>query len=204
MAKTAIQITAEDMVRYRAAAQRRVEQERQMQLRRAEQARGVTRIVTRKALAQRIRLEVDELDQIVAAVMRHWERVGTVTEDQDAFLNSVAVNLHCLYNGLERIMESVAIEMDGGTLGGKAWPSELLNQMFFELPGTRPALLSTKSAHSLDEYREFRHRVWNIYTTHLAAGRMDHLVERLPAIWQQVRSELRGFADFLDQLEAHV
>lgn len=160
-------------------------------------------MVTRKALAQRIRLEVDELDQIVAAVIRHWKRVGTVTEDQDAFLNSVALNLHSFYNGLERIMELVAIEMDGGTLGGEAWHTELLNQMTFELPEARPALLSSESAGSLDEYRKFRHRVRNIYTTHLAAGRMDHLVERLPSTWQQVRSELRGFADFLDQLEAH-
>lgn len=43
MAKTAIQLTAEDMARYRAAAQRRAEQERQMYLRRAEQAREVAR-----------------------------------------------------------------------------------------------------------------------------------------------------------------
>ena len=47
MAKTAIQVTAEDMVRYRAAARRRAEQERQMHLRRAEQARGVARDAAR-------------------------------------------------------------------------------------------------------------------------------------------------------------
>ena len=43
MAKTAIQVTAEDMARYRATAQRQAEQERQMHLRRAEQARRVAR-----------------------------------------------------------------------------------------------------------------------------------------------------------------
>ena len=161
-------------------------------------------MVTRKALAQRIRLEIEELDQTVAAVMRHWARVGKVADDQDAFLNSVALNLHRFYNGLERIMELVAIEMDGGTLGGEAWHSELLNQMAFELPGVRPALLSAESARSLNEYRKFRHRVRNIYTTHLDGSRMDHLVEHLSATWRQVRSELRTFSDFLDQLETHV
>jgi hypothetical protein len=39
-------------------------------------------------------------------------------EDQDAFLNSVALNLYSFYNGLERVMEWVALEMDGGTLCG--------------------------------------------------------------------------------------
>jgi hypothetical protein len=158
-------------------------------------------MVNRIALAQRIRLEIEELDQTVAAVSRHWARVGPTTEDQDAFLNSVAFNLHSFYTGLERIMELVAIEMDGGTLGGEAWHTELLNQMAFGLPETRPALLSSDSARSLDEYRKFRHRVRNIYTIHLDANRMDHLVERLPSIWHQVRSELRAFAGFLDQLE---
>ena len=157
-------------------------------------------MVTRKALAQRIRLEINELDQTVAVVRRHWGRVGLATEDQDAFLNSVALNLHSFYNGLERIMELVAIEMDGGTLGGEAWHTELLNQMAFELPAVRPALLSSESAHSLDEYRKFRHRIRNIYIIHLDAGRMDHLVAGLPSIWQKVRSELQEFADFLDQL----
>jgi len=34
-------------------------------------------------------------------------------EDQDAFLNSVALNLQSFYNGLVRVMEWVALEMDG-------------------------------------------------------------------------------------------
>ncbi len=161
-------------------------------------------MVTRKALARRIHLEVDELDRTVAVVTRHWKQVISANKDQDAFLNSVALNLHSFYNGLERIMELVAIEMDGGTLGGETWHTELLNQMVFELPAVRPALLSSEIAHSLDEYRKFRHRVRNIYTTQLDAGRMHHLAEHLPSTWQQVRAELEKFADFLDQLENHV
>ena len=43
----------------------------------------------KKALAQRIRLEVDELEQTVDIITRHWQRFKTVTEDQDAFLNRV-------------------------------------------------------------------------------------------------------------------
>ena len=53
-----------------------------------------------KTLAQRIRLECSELDESVSTVARHWQRAVMVTEDQDAFLNSVALNLHSLYSGL--------------------------------------------------------------------------------------------------------
>ncbi len=158
-------------------------------------------MVHRKALAQRIRLEIDELEQTTSIVTRHWQRTKTATEDRDAFLNSVALNLHSFYNGLERVMELVATEMDGGALGGTAWHTELLRQMIMELPSVRPAVLSVDSGQRLDEYRKFRHRVRNIYATHLDASRMKHLIEDLSSTWQQVSTELLAFADFLDHLE---
>ena len=37
--------------------------------------------------------------------------------DQDAYLNSVALNLHSFYSGLERIFELIAQELDGGVRG---------------------------------------------------------------------------------------
>jgi hypothetical protein len=153
-----------------------------------------------KALAQRIRVEIDELERTVSAVARHWQRAKAATEDQDAFLNSVALNLHSFYNGLERVMELVALEMDGGTLGGEAWHAELLRQMALELPSVRPAVLSSDIGQRLDEYRKFRHRVRNIYATNLNAALMEHLVENLLPTWEQVRIELLAFADFLERL----
>lgn len=157
-------------------------------------------MVRKKALAQRIRLEIDDLEQIVDAIVHHWQRAHTVTEDQDAFLNSVAFNMHSFYTGIERIIELIAVEMDGGTLGGDAWHSELLRQMTLEVPDTRPAVFSKNTGQSLEEYLKFHHRMRNIYTTHLDAGRMEYVVEELSPTWQQTKTELLAFADFLDQL----
>ncbi|MCK6628945.1 MAG: antitoxin [Anaerolineae bacterium] len=156
-----------------------------------------------KALAQRIRLEIDALEQTTAAIDRHWQRAKTSGADQDAFLNSVALNLHSFYNGLERTMELIALEMDGGTLGGETWHTELLRQMTMELPAVRPAVLSTEASQNLDEYRKFRHRVRNIYAIQLNPARMEYLVVNLPSIWLQTRTELLAFANFLEGLENH-
>jgi hypothetical protein len=98
-------------------------------------------------------------------------------------------------------MELVAVEMDGGTLGGAAWHSELLRQMTLEVPSVRPAVLSTDTGRRLNQYRKFRHRVRNIYTTHLDAARIGHLVDSLPQTWQQARTELLAFVEFLERLE---
>jgi len=158
-------------------------------------------MVRRKALAQRIRQEINDLEQTVSIVVRHWQRIDLETGDQDAFLNSVALNVHSFYNCFERLMELIAVEMDGGKLGGAMWHSELIRQMALELPAVRPAVLTTETGNYLDEYRKFRHRIRNIYATHLEASRMEHLVTALPSVWQQARTELLGFADFLERLE---
>lgn len=152
------------------------------------------------ALAQRIRAEVEELERTVSAVARHWQRARRATQDQDAFLNSVALNLHGFYNGLERVMELIAVEIDGGPLGGETWHAELLRQMALELPSVRPAVLSTDTGQHLDDYRKFRHRVRHIYAAQLSADLMEHLVGNLPSTWEQARTELLAFAAFLEQL----
>ena len=66
-----------------------------------------------KALAQRIRMEMDELERTVSTIARHWQSAQATKEHRDAFLNSVALNLHSFYNGLERALELVATVSQG-------------------------------------------------------------------------------------------
>ncbi|MGH2542027.1 MAG: antitoxin, partial [Ardenticatenaceae bacterium] len=102
--------------------------------------------------------------------------------------------------GLERILELIAIELEGGTLGGDTWHTELLRQMTFEIPNVRPAVLQQATATQLDEYRKFRHRIRNIYATNLDPKRMEHLVTALPDLWTQLQQELLAFSLFLESL----
>ena len=78
-----------------------------------------------QALARRIDAEILDLDRTAAAISRHWQKSEKASADQDAYQNSVALNLHSFYSALERILELIATELDGGTLGGEAWHSEL-------------------------------------------------------------------------------
>ncbi|TAH53654.1 MAG: antitoxin [Chloroflexota bacterium] len=153
-----------------------------------------------QALTQRIRQEEQDLERIVLAVERHWKRSLTATADQDAYLNSVALNLHGFYSGLERIFELIAAELDGTRLGGERWHIELLKQMTLDLPKLRPPVLTTNTAARLDEYRKFRHLIRNIYTTNIVPNEMEKLVTGLPALWGQIRQELGTSVKFLDEL----
>lgn len=153
-----------------------------------------------RLLVQRIHDEVADIERTVAAVSRHWRRFQKARVDQDAYLNSVALNLHSFYSGVERVLELIAVELDGGTLGGEAWHAELLRQMTLAVPKVRPAVLSQGSGDWLDEYRKFRHRVRNIYATNLVPDRMKSLVEDVPSGWRRVRQELLTFTVFLEKL----
>jgi len=54
-----------------------------------------------RALSRRITDQLDLLERTVSAARRHWHLAGAATE-QEAYLNSVALNLHAFYSGLER------------------------------------------------------------------------------------------------------
>lgn len=57
-----------------------------------------------RTLAQRIQMEIDGIERTQTAIMRHWQSARVANTDQDAYLNSVALNLHSWYSGIERIL----------------------------------------------------------------------------------------------------
>ena len=54
-------------------------------------------------LADRIRVQIPDLERLVERALLSWSRVKESANDQQLFLESVALNLHGFYSGLERI-----------------------------------------------------------------------------------------------------
>jgi hypothetical protein len=75
-----------------------------------------------------------------------------------------------------------------------------------EIAGIRPALLSQNTGDALEEYLRFRHRIRYIYSFtptlgfNLVPERVRGLVERLPSVFERVKSDLSDFATFLEKL----
>jgi len=151
-------------------------------------------------LSERIHDAVSDLDRVVKRTMRAWPYARETSENQDVYLDSVALNLHGFYSGLERLFELIARRMDFSLPSSEAWHQELLLQMGREIEGVRPAVISQHHAGKLDEFRRFRHLVRNVYTINLLPDRMSKLISVLPDLWAQLRSELLAFADFTKDL----
>ena len=77
------------------------------------------------------------------------------------------------------------------------WHRELLWQMMGEAPDIRPAVIRQETWDCLEEYLRFRRLVRNAYTFNFRPGRLQELVNDLPACGQRVRDDLEAFVRFL-------
>ena len=148
-------------------------------------------------LANRIRLELNELEHVLARIEEGWQRAHR--SDDDYYLDGVALNLHGFYSGVERAFSLIAETIDGSVPQGENWHLLLLQQMSAEIPDIRPAVISGSVSKNLNEFRGFRHVVRNVYTYHFDSGKIEKLVDKVPDLFRQLKLELSAFADFLEQ-----
>lgn len=150
-------------------------------------------------LSARIDTELSELKHVVDRTMQAWEKA--VKLEDDFYLDSVALNLHAFYSGLERVFEKLASTIDRSVPSAANWHQELLTQMQTEIPSVRPAVISSQLKESLEEYRGFRHVVRNVYTYHLKPEKLKILVGNLEGTFEMASKELAAFGGFLNRLE---
>lgn len=150
-------------------------------------------------LTARIDTELSELKLVVDRTLQAWDKAAK--QDDDFYLDSVALNLHAFYSGLERIFEKLASTIDRTVPSAANWHQELLTQMQTEIPSVRPAVISSLLKESLEEYRGFRHVVRNVYAYHLKPEKLKILVDNLESTFRLASEELTVFGDFLKTLD---
>ena len=87
-------------------------------------------------LAERIRGELTDLESAVNRSLRSWDQASRAGDGPDAYLDSVALNRHSFYTGLERLFELVARHVDHASPSGDI-PAKVGNTpkwKFAELP----------------------------------------------------------------------
>ena len=113
-------------------------------------------------------------------------------------MDSVALNLHGLYSGFEKIFLEVAREIDENIPEGSSWHKELLDQMALKIKNLRPAVISKESRDILDEYRAFRHVVRNVYANKYSAKKISILLDNFSEEYRRVKNEIQDFLKFLE------
>jgi hypothetical protein len=150
-------------------------------------------------LAGRIRSELEDIRRLVARSEKAW-LAATKTNEDDYYVDAVALNLHGFYAGAERIFESIAQTMEHSVPDGANWHQELLRQMAMEIHGVRPPVITIGTRDMLGPYRGFRHVVRNVYTFNLDPEQIGVLVRRLPDVSATLFVELEEFTRLLNEL----
>ncbi|MCL7453932.1 MAG: antitoxin [Anaerolineae bacterium] len=151
-----------------------------------------------RILQERIDAELAELDRAALKVIQAQEQVQHNEQHSTFFLDSVAINLHSFYNGVERIFEWIGREIDGFVPSGPAWHRELLTQMTLDAEGVRPAVLRSETAARLEPYLRFRHLVRNLYTWSFESDKLGKLVVDLRPTFAALEADLKAFGRFLE------
>jgi N6-adenosine-specific RNA methylase IME4 len=151
-------------------------------------------------LAERVCGELPDLEASIRKAKKSWDSSRRAQRDQDAYLDSVALNIHAFYSGLEKLFELIARHVDGSSPEGIAWHRDLLSRMSDEVTDIRPAVISKEMSKQLDQYLRFRHLVRNVYATNLKPDKMLGLVEGLADLWPKLSAELNAFSEFLKEV----
>ncbi|MEB3164918.1 MAG: hypothetical protein VKK80_16930 [Prochlorothrix sp.] len=146
-------------------------------------------------LCQRIDQELDSIDIALDRTLSAWQHFEA--SQIDLYLDSVALNLHSLYSGFERIFEAIAVTIDGTRPVTRNWHQVLLEQMVTERPETRPAVISQSGYTLLQDYCRFRHVVRHNYSFQLEADKLQPLVTQAPQMVIQISRELQELRQWL-------
>jgi hypothetical protein len=149
------------------------------------------------ALISRIEEELTNLKQIIKRINKGWEKAKK--EGDDLYLDSVALNLHSFYAGIEKIFELIARNIDQTIPEGSSWHQELLQQMKINIKKIRPAVISQKTHDQLEEYRGIRHVVRNVYTFNLSEKRIEPLVRDISGIFEELEKEVKEFIYIIEK-----
>jgi len=84
-----------------------------------------------RELVERIHQELGEIPRVLARMNEGWELFRRSNDDH--FIDGVALNLHSVYLGIERILTHIAETIDGNLPPGENWHLLLLQQMMTEV-----------------------------------------------------------------------
>jgi len=108
-------------------------------------------------LAEEIADEIKKLKQVLERIKKNLSTLEKGKVENAVYIDSLALNLHSFYTGLENIFENIASKVDGEIPSGESWHTNLLLQMNTLLKDIRPKVISDKILGDLRDLLTFRH-----------------------------------------------
>ena len=157
--------------------------------------------MNRKRLTQRINDELVKIESTVSGIAKALEDIEVIPANYRQYIEeSIGKKLADVYNGIEKIFERIAREVDMHVPRGSQWHKVLLTQMT-EQRAERPPAISEKTFPRLEELLRFRHAFNNIYGEDLVYEEIEPHAKSIDALFESVSQDLRTFTDSLKKRE---
>lgn len=149
---------------------------------------------------KRVKTElISELENISKLMDEYNDFCSKYAGCMDVYLLRVKASYMAdFYTGIEKTLEIIAEELNGGSPKGEAWHKRLLHAMTLEIKGIRPPVISDILYRDLLKFLGFRHVVRQAYGFQLDEKKLETLEKIFIRTWKRFYSEIRKFYDFLD------
>jgi hypothetical protein len=116
-------------------------------------------------------------------------------------LESIAYNIHNLYNAMEDLLKVVATHFENNIADSAKWHSLLLQRMTQEIQGSRPALLSQETYQILNTLRGFRHFFRHAYGTPIDYDQLKINLDKSLALVPLLEADVNHFLQTLSAIK---
>ena len=127
------------------------------------------------------------------------ERIENHWRDDPVRMESIAYQIHNLYNAVEDLLKFVAAHFENNIADASRWHTELLRRMGQEISGVRPALLSEECFLLINGIRGFRHFFRHAYNVPIDPDLLQVNLSKArriyPCLVQDVDRFLQQFKD---------
>lgn len=146
--------------------------------------------------------EISLLDRTVDVIEKRLKGLRSKTDSDDfsAYIESLALNLHSFYEGIEAIFDKVLEFTGEDKPSGHEWHLELIERMAMPIRQLRPEVISEQTVKHLDTYRAFRHKVRHIYGFMLVPENIITIAEKMKDNHEEFKRDFGKFMAFVEEL----
>ena len=146
--------------------------------------------------------ELGLLESTVKLIQKRLRKLGKISNEEDyaAYIESLALNLHSFYEGIETVFEKVTDFTGEDKPAGYEWHISLLEIMTLPIKHLRPEVISKNTARELDTFRAFRHKIRHIYGFMIIPENVIELSEKISRPFKAFQNDINSFLKYIKKL----
>jgi len=156
-----------------------------------------------EALIVDVENELKFISREIETLKRKRERLKNErdTENIDSHIKAIALTLHSIYTGYEKVVEILIKGIDGDLPTAIDYHTALLKRATYEIPEVRPPIISEETFNLLNVLRAYRHKLRRTYTYLISPHKVIDLTEMAVKSWEFLNKDWESFKKYLLEIK---